>query len=97
MENASGKYITFLDSDDFLIATGLEKKVEILEKNTELKIVYGNGVFFEKGTQGLQIQSHMERLFQGKITDIQKKLYTTIPMLSVSCSVIRRDFFDQIH
>ena len=28
--------------------------------------------------------------------DIQKKLYSTIPMLSVSCSVMRRDFFDRL-
>lgn len=96
VENARGKYITFLDSDDFLIASGLDKKVEMLENNLDLNIIYANGVFFEKGVQGLQIQSHMERLFDEAIEDIQKRLYITIPMLSVSCSVIRRDFFDRI-
>ena len=96
VQNAHGKYITFLDSDDFLIASGLSKKIEMLENNRELQLIYGNGVFFEKWNQGLQIQGYMDRLFQGKIMDIQKKLYTTIPMLSVSCSVIRRDFFNQI-
>lgn len=48
VKNAHGKYITFLDSDDFLIASGLSKKVEILENNKELQVIYGNGVFFEK-------------------------------------------------
>ncbi len=96
VQNAHGKYITFLDSDDFLIASGLSKKIEMLESNRELQVVYGNGVFFEKWTQGLQIQEHMDRLLAWSIWDIQKKFYTTIPMLSVSCSVIRRDFFDEI-
>lgn len=96
VKNATGKYITFLDSDDFLIASGLYKKVKILENNKELQVIYGNGVFFEKWNQGLQIQSHMDRLLAWSIWDIQKKLYTTIPMLSVSCSVMRRDFFDEI-
>jgi teichuronic acid biosynthesis glycosyltransferase TuaG len=48
VKHAHGKYITFLDSDDFLIASGLSKKVEILENNRELQLIYGNGVFFEK-------------------------------------------------
>lgn len=48
VKNATGKHITFLDSDDFLIASGFAKKVEILENDSELKIVYANGVFFEK-------------------------------------------------
>ena len=96
VEKACGKYITFLDSDDFLIASGLSKKVEILEKNRELRMIYANGIFFEKWHQGLQIQWHMDRLFAWSLVGIQKELYTTIPMLSVSCSVMRRDFFDQI-
>ncbi len=96
VENAHWKYITFLDSDDFLIASGLSKKIEILENNIELQMIYGNGVFFEKWIRGLQIQWHMGSLLAWSTWDIQKKLYTTIPMLSVSCSVMRRDFFDQI-
>lgn len=38
--NAIGKYITFIDSDDFLIASGLSKKIELLENNVELQLVY---------------------------------------------------------
>lgn len=94
--NAHGKYITFLDSDDFLIASGFSQKIQMLERDKRLKIVYANGVFFEKWAPGLQIQWHMDRLFVWSISKIQKRLYTTIPMLSVSCSVMRRDFFDEI-
>lgn len=96
VESSHGKYITFLDSDDFLIKSGLPKKIEILENNSKLQMIYANGVFFEKWTQGLQIQWHMNRLLTWSILDIQTKLFTTIPMLSVSCSVMRREFFDQI-
>ncbi len=94
--NAIGKYITFIDSDDFLIASGLSKKIELLENNVELQLVYWNGVFFEQWIYWLDIQWHMKRLFHGSLQDIQKRLYMTIPMLSVSCSVIRRDFFVSI-
>jgi hypothetical protein len=48
VKDAHGKYITFLDSDDFLITSGLEQKIEMLENNRDLQIVYGNGVFYEK-------------------------------------------------
>lgn len=48
VQNATGKYITFLDSDDFLIASGLSKKVAMFENNRDLQMIYGNGVFFEK-------------------------------------------------
>ena len=96
VENSHWEYITFLDSDDFLIASGLEQKMEMLENNRELQIVYANGVFHEKWKNGLQIQSHIIKLLWWSVEEIQKKLYTTIPMLSVSCSVMRRNFFDQI-
>ncbi len=96
VENSTGEYITFLDSDDFLIASGLEQKIKMLENKTELQIVYGNGIFYEKWERWLQIQSHITALLTWSITDIQQKLYTTIPMLSVSCSVMRRDFFDRL-
>lgn len=69
------------------------QKIEMLENDSQLKIVYANGVFFEKWVQGLHIQWHLNRFFSGTIGDIQQRLYTTIPMLSVSCSVIRRDFW----
>ena len=96
VESSHWEYITFLDSDDFLIASGLEQKMEMLENNRELQIVYANGVFHEKWKNGLQIQSHIIKLLWWSVEEIQKKLYTTIPMLSVSCSVMRRNFFDQI-
>ena len=96
VENSSGKYITFLDSDDFLMAPGLERKIQMLENKPEFHVVYGNGVFYEKWKMGLQIQSHMVKLLEWSIDNIQQKLYTTIPMLSVSCSVMRRDFFDRL-
>ncbi len=96
VENSSGWYITFLDSDDFLISSGLEQKIEMLENDWDLQIIYGNGVFYEKWKPWLQIQWHMTKLFEWSIDHIQKKLYTTIPMLSVSCSIMRWDFFDRL-
>lgn len=42
IEQASGKYIAFLDCDDVWLPTKLEKQVTLLESNTELALVYSD-------------------------------------------------------
>lgn len=45
--NARGKYVQFLDADDFLENYKLEKQVLFLEKNAEVDIVYGEVRYFK--------------------------------------------------
>lgn len=45
---ATGKYILFLDCDDLIDKTFLEKTHSILSKNQDLRICYTKGKFFEK-------------------------------------------------
>ena len=96
VECAMGRYITFVDSDDFLIAPWFAEKIHLFEQNNFLKIVYANGYFFEDNSIGRMIQSHLPRLLSWSIDHIRARLFENIPMLSISCSVIRRDFFLEI-
>ena len=41
INSASGKYITFLDSDDEYEVDHLQKRVELLEKNPEIDLLHG--------------------------------------------------------
>ena len=44
--NATGKYILPLDADDLISRDYIEKAVEILSNNEQVKMVYGQGEFF---------------------------------------------------
>lgn len=46
---AHGEYITFLDSDDFLIAPGLAEKLDIFARESDMQMIYGDGSFLEQG------------------------------------------------
>jgi len=48
VKSATGKYILFLDCDDLIDKTFLEKTHQILSKNNETRICYTKGKFFEK-------------------------------------------------
>lgn len=96
VELSSWKYISFLDSDDFIIESSFKKKLTYFSHNKKLNIVYWNWVFFEKQKFGLEIQPYLSKRFWKSVEDTRKILYTTIPMLSISTAVIKRSFFDQI-
>ena len=48
VKSATGKYILFLDCDDLIDKTFLDKTHQILSKNNETRICYTKGKFFEK-------------------------------------------------
>lgn len=48
VKSATGKYILFLDCDDLIDKTFLEKTHQILSKNKEVRVCYTKGKFFEK-------------------------------------------------
>lgn len=61
IENSKGKYITFLDSDDFINTRELESLYFFTKKN-DLDVGIGNGIYFPK----------IEKIFKGKY---EEKLY----------------------
>jgi len=46
INNSSGKYILPLDSDDMIGDRYLEEAVKVLETQNEVKVVYGQGLYF---------------------------------------------------
>jgi cellulose synthase/poly-beta-1,6-N-acetylglucosamine synthase-like glycosyltransferase len=44
IRQAQGKYLAFLDSDDFWLPHHLASQIELLERNSELKLVYADAI-----------------------------------------------------
>ena len=94
---ANGKYITFLDWDDFLIKETFLMKVKMLEENQNLKIVYWNCYIYSKEEWYIKnFQWDLKDRFWKPINEIRKSFYTTNPKCSISTSVINLDFFRKI-
>lgn len=94
---ANGKYITFLDWDDFLIKETFLEKVKMFEKNPELKIVYGNCYTYSKDKGYLyNFQWNLKNRLSKPVAQLKKDFYTTNPKCSISTSIINLDFFRKI-
>ena len=78
------------------IPSSFQEKLNYFDNNENLKIIYGEGVFYEDQTYWLSIQNHTKKLFSQSVERIQNTLYTTIPMLSLSTALIKKDYFDLI-
>ena len=50
IKQAKGKYLAFLDSDDFWLPHHLACQVELLERNPKLKLVYANSILIVDGS-----------------------------------------------
>ncbi|MBV9925967.1 MAG: glycosyltransferase family 2 protein [Acidobacteria bacterium] len=55
MRHSSGAYFQFLDADDLLETSKLERQVEFLEAHADVDIVYGNVRYFDAEGAGLGI------------------------------------------
>jgi len=52
LDNAKGKYICFLDSDDLFVRDRLSRQVKFLDSNKDIDFIYGDyHTFREKGTK----------------------------------------------
>jgi len=49
LKKASGKYIAFLDCDDLYLSEKLETQIKLMEKNSDVGLVYSNTVYFAEG------------------------------------------------
>ena len=94
---ANGKYITFLDWDDFLIKDSFIEKVKMFEKNPKLKIVYGNCYTYSKRRWYISnFQWDLKNRLSKSIKELREMFYTTNPKCSISTSIIDLDFFRKI-
>lgn len=94
---ANWKYITFLDADDFLIEKSFVKKVEMFQRNPDLKIVYGNCYTYSKKRWYIaNFQGDLKSRLNKPLDDLREYFYTSNPLCSISTSVIDLDFFRKI-
>lgn len=93
-------YVTFMDSDDFFISSTLQGKLKLFKDNSNLKIVYWNGTFYENWELNWSpIHKNIFNLFESLNCNPQKilnEIACKIPMLSVSTSLIKKSFIDEI-
>lgn len=97
---AHGEYITFMDSDDFFIDSTLQDKLSLFKKNPNLKIVYWNWTFYEnEELNWSSIHTNIFNLFKKLNYDPKKilnEIVCKVPMLSVSSSLIKKSFLEEI-
>jgi glycosyltransferase involved in cell wall biosynthesis len=99
IKKASWEYITFMDSDDFFVASTLENKRNLLKENQNLKIIYWNWTFFENNILNWNIHKNSISLFKKLEFSPEKilnNIYCKVPLLSVSSCLIRKDFLIKI-
>lgn len=91
---ANGEYITFMDSDDFLIKSSLWEKIKKFLTNPDLKIIYANGVFFRKNIMSKKgFHNYLKKIFNKDIYHINKYFRSHTPLLSISWALLKKDFF----
>jgi hypothetical protein len=89
-----------MDSDDFFINESLNFKLEEFKKNPYLKIIYWNWIFFENKIFSISsIHENISKVFNFYNYNPEKILnhiYCKVPLLSLSSSLIKKDFINEI-
>lgn len=97
LKNASGEYVYFLDSDDYIICECIEKMVRVIEQDPSTQMVLGSIMPEPKEESALRYYDLNYRNLPDKYTDndsIRKKFYdvsTSIPVNGVN-KLIKRTF-----
>lgn len=62
-KSAKGKYLLFLDCDDIIDVTYVEKCVKIAESNPEIRIIYSKAKYFEARTGDWKLPDYDQKSF----------------------------------
>lgn len=91
VEKAKGKYICFLDTDDFYVKDKISKQIHFLEKNSEISMVYSNFyVLDEKNKKNFLFKNFLN--LNGNIT---KNILEKYP-IGILTTCIRKKIFRTI-
>lgn len=102
ISHASGKYVAFLDADDFWYPTKLQEQVAILEANPEAVMLYGNTQYWYSWQEGNQVKDFIPglKLISNQIYNPPRLLPLYIDSrLSTPCTcsiILRRDKIEDI-
>jgi glycosyltransferase involved in cell wall biosynthesis len=91
INNSTGEYIAFLDSDDIWIEDKLEEQVAFLDKNTEMGLLFGEALMF--------VTVNSEKKVQGKIGYTRDPRFCQLlygDFIPNSTVIIRRACIDKI-
>ncbi|NIV42878.1 MAG: glycosyltransferase [Candidatus Dadabacteria bacterium] len=90
IEESSGKYIAFLDSDDQWLNSKLERVVEYISNFPDIKIFHTEETWYRRGKHLNQKKKHKKP--DGYV------YYDALPLccIGMSTSVVKRDLFDEI-
>lgn len=91
LSKAKGKYIFFLDTDDYWKNNKIEQQVEFLEQNNEYVMVYSN-FYIKDDKKNSENISFKFDLPQGMITKKILKKYT----IGILTACIKRNIFEKI-
>lgn len=90
IQKAKGKFLTFLDVDDWWTKDKLKKQVSLLESNKEIKVIYSNFFIFDQKNKKKYLKTK-KILTSGTITRNIINDYT-IGILTV---MIKKDIFQK--
>lgn len=93
IEQASGKYIAFLDCDDVWLPLKLELQVKKFQEDPDLMLVYSDSNIVDAEGNKLRTSFDSEKPSRGAVFNQLLSSYNFIPLLSV---LIRREVLDEI-
>lgn len=99
LNEASGEYITFLDSDDVYKPRKLEAQVNVLEHNSDYDLVYCLFSLMEYDGEMLDNHKHPDYEFSGKvypeIITFRGSIITTPGVMARKSAIQKAGFFDE--
>ncbi len=91
ISKAKGKFISFLDVDDYWINTKLEKQISLFKKEKNLIVVYSNVFILNNSNKSYKLFSK-DMLPSGKITQNLLSNYR----MPVITTILKKSIFDKI-
>lgn len=90
IQNSTGKWLAFLDSDDEWLEEKLQKQYEFIQHNPETPLVHGEEIWIRNGVRVNPKNKHKK--FGGKI--FSKCL--PLCLISPSAAVLKRELFTEV-
>ncbi len=98
LDLATGKYVIFIDSDDFIIANRLEKLVELSVKN-DLDIIFGNYLETNENGESLKIAEEIPDISKIQVNEgikfYESRSLNDISIIAAWIRICKRDFLNK--
>lgn len=93
LQMASGRYVAWLDADDFYLPTALSNLSDYLEEHPEVDVVFSDGYFCDEDDRPLlRLSEHRPALYTGKI--LEPLVLTASVISGIICTMTRRVVLD---